>query len=167
MTTTNMGICFGVSLISSNMTSGGQTNGHLSSPSSVQMSSGVPSSNLSSPSGTPQHSASFTGKVIDMATATNVFDFLLTNHIELFPGDISFLGANNASTAGSSGGGGGGGSSTLNSRHTFYHSSTKQANSLHGGELASSGSALLQKAAASSANKESVSDGRESNHVNR
>lgn len=164
-----MGICFGVSLISSNMTSGGQTNGHLSSPSSVQMSSGGNNvaSNLSSPSGTPQHSASFTGKVIDMATATNVFDFLLTNHIELFPGDISFLGANNASGTGSSSGGGGGGSTTLNSRHTFYHSSTKQANSLHGGELASSGSALLQKAAASSANKESVSDGRESNHVNR
>lgn len=70
MTPTNMGICFGVSLLSSNNS--------LNSSSSV--------SNLAS-----QASGQESSKSIDMNTATNVFDFLLTNHHELFPGEINFL----------------------------------------------------------------------------
>lgn len=98
MTTTNMGICFGVSLISSN----NQSNGHhqLSSASSTHMAV----SQLSSPSslmlnnhyphhhhhGNNNENVIMSTKLIDMATATNVFDFLLTNHGELFPGDVNF-----------------------------------------------------------------------------
>lgn len=59
MTTSNMGICFGVSLLSNN----GPLNNNKSEL-----------------------------KVIDMATATNVFDFLLTNHSDLFQEDIDFSG---------------------------------------------------------------------------
>lgn len=168
-----MGICFGVSLISSNSTSSSST-AHLSSPSTVQMgnSSNVsqiiatntsPSSGSSS-SSTPQHETSLSSttckKVIDMATATNVFDFLLCNHNELLPGDINFLSASgnaagvvppltpvqtNISHAisgggggGSTAGGGGAGSTTLNSRHTFYHSSAKQPSAMFAGDLAGS-----------------------------
>jgi hypothetical protein len=62
--------------------------------------------NNSSPTGTLDHSAYNNNntssisnhhhhhhhhKSIDMNTATNVFDFLLTNHAELFPGEINFL----------------------------------------------------------------------------
>ncbi|CAF0707004.1 unnamed protein product [Brachionus calyciflorus] len=72
MTTTNMGICFGVSLLSSSKS--------MSSSSSIN--------NLSSAS---QSGYETSGRSIDMATATNVFDFLLTNHYELFPGEINFL----------------------------------------------------------------------------
>lgn len=35
-------------------------------------------------------------KSIDMSTATNVFDFILTNHVELLPGDINFLNSPNS-----------------------------------------------------------------------
>ncbi len=58
MTTANMGICFGVSLLSS-----------------------------SSPMGSSKNK---TENSIDMATATNVFDFLLNNHKELFTEEIDF-----------------------------------------------------------------------------
>jgi hypothetical protein len=112
MTTTNMGICFGVSLISSN--SG--NNNQLNSVSTAQISS------LSSSSGVNQQEAAtmMPTKMIDMATATNVFDFLLTNHNELLPGDINFLGS---------------GTNTLNTRQppSFYQSSSKLP-SLQGGE---------------------------------
>lgn len=67
MTTSNMGICFGVSLLSSSgplNNKSNSLNGH----------------NRNEPRG------------IDMATATNVFDFLLTNHKELFSEDIDFGG---------------------------------------------------------------------------
>lgn len=159
MTTTNMGICFGVSLISSTQSSSSAMNG-MTSPSSAQLTAGnssPPSSISSTASSTPQHesssssssqhvSAAVSRKMIDMATATNVFDFLLTNHGELLPGDISFSGS------GSSGGSVTSVgplptptnaasvnqaivSSSLNSRHTFYHSSSKQPNVIHGGEL--------------------------------
>ncbi|RNA39658.1 rho GTPase-activating 44-like isoform X3 [Brachionus plicatilis] len=95
MTTTNMGICFGVSLLSSSKS--------LNSSNSI--------SNLSS-----QTSGQESSKSIDMTTATNVFDFLLTNHFELFPGEINFLtGAN------------------LNNRQSFVQHSVKISN-IQGGE---------------------------------
>ena len=59
-----MGICFGVSLLSSNGPLNNMSNSVLN--------------NLQS------------DRVIDMATATNVFDFLLTNQSELFPEEINF-----------------------------------------------------------------------------
>jgi hypothetical protein len=73
MTTSNMGICFGVSLLSS----GGPLNNK--------------SNSLSGPGKNEP-------RVIDMATATNVFDFLLTNHKELFSEDIDFSSKKNYST---------------------------------------------------------------------
>lgn len=96
MTTTNMGICFGVSLLSSSKS--------LNSSSSIN--------NLSS-----QATGNESSKSIDMTTATNVFDFLLTNHHELFPGELNFLtGAN------------------LTSRKSYVQSSTKTSNT-HSGEI--------------------------------
>ena len=70
MTTNNMGICFGVSLLSSNglMLNSNQQSGASGSSN--------PSDARNNPTG---------GKQIDMATATNVFEFLLINHVELFP----------------------------------------------------------------------------------
>ena len=59
-----MGICFGVSLLSSNGPLNNMSNSVLS--------------NMQS------------DRSIDMATATNVFDFLLTNQSELFPEEINF-----------------------------------------------------------------------------
>jgi hypothetical protein len=73
MNNTNLGICFGVSLLSNsarlnmNVT---PTNGSTSHISSLD--------NIST-------------KSIDMATATNVFDFILNNHKELFPGEVNFV----------------------------------------------------------------------------
>ena len=73
MTNTNLGICFGVSL--------------LSNSSAINM-------NIVSPYTITNHNSSSIEnapvKSIDMATATNVFDFILNNHKELFPGEISF-----------------------------------------------------------------------------
>jgi len=62
MTASNMGICFGVSLLSSN--------GPLANNKNNK-----------------------TENSIDMATATNVFDFLLTNHKVLFDEDVDFSAA--------------------------------------------------------------------------
>jgi hypothetical protein len=74
MTSTNMGICFGVSLISN-------TNNN-NSISSQQGNASLSPENHSN--------SQIIQKSIDMSTATNVFDFLLTNHSELFPGDVNF-----------------------------------------------------------------------------
>lgn len=140
MTTTNMGICFGVSLISS---SSAANNHHLSWPPSTSSqllnnTAGNQSPTNSGPlSSTSTHNEGTNAMMmIDMATATNVFDFLLTNHAELLPGDINFLGCasvpvvatNNDSNGGSggtgSGGGGGPSTSLLSARHSFYQSSS-------------------------------------------
>ena len=74
MNNTNLGICFGVSLLSNSAT----------------LNMNVTSSNASnSQNGSPFDSIS--NKSIDMATATNVFDFILNNHKELLPGEINFV----------------------------------------------------------------------------
>ena len=73
MTNSNMGICFGVSLLSNN--------------NPLNNSNNSSSSNSLNTSQSDYNSS----KSIDMATATNVFDFLLTNHEQLFPGEINFL----------------------------------------------------------------------------
>ncbi len=73
MTNSNMGICFGVSLLSSNNL--------------LNSSNNSSSSNSLNTSQSDYNSS----KTIDMATATNVFDSLLTNHENLFPGEINFL----------------------------------------------------------------------------
>lgn len=68
-----MGICFGISLLSSNgplNNKSNSLNGHNRNES----------------------------RGIDMATATNVFDFLLTNHKELFSEDIDFGGKKTQTT---------------------------------------------------------------------
>lgn len=123
MTTTNMGICFGVSLLSSSKS--------LNSSNSI--------SNLSS-----QTSGSESSKSIDMTTATNVFDFLLTNHHELFPGEINFLtGAN------------------LNNRQSFVQSSNKTSN-IHVGE-----SSNYELRSSHNQNNTSYSSEQNSSHSNR
>jgi hypothetical protein len=83
MNSTNMGICFGVSLITNT-----NNNGSTNTNSANQL------GNISSSSISPSSiSTDNTGinKYIDMSTATNVFDFLLTNHKELFPDEINFI----------------------------------------------------------------------------
>lgn len=86
MTSSNMGICFGVSLLSG------------SNPLNSALSSN-PLENI-------------TNKNIDMATATNVFDFILNNHQDLLPGDINFV------------------TSNIKSKPTFYNSNPSIYNSL-------------------------------------
>jgi hypothetical protein len=83
MTSTNMSICFGVSFITTNNSSNClNTNNTLGN---ISISSISPSSsdNIAN------------NKYIDMSTATNVFEFLLTNHNELFPNEINFIVSNN------------------------------------------------------------------------
>lgn len=79
MTNSNMGICFGVSLLSSN---------------NLMNSSNSSSSSSLNTSASDATTYPTSGKSIDMATATNVFDFLLTNHLSLFPGDVHFTTTN-------------------------------------------------------------------------
>lgn len=100
MTTQNMGICFGVSLtgVNSNTIKSSGSINSLSSASVSQFSS------LSS----AQENSNYSGRPIDMTTAANIFDFLLTNHYDLFPGEISF-------TSGSS----------LTTKQSFYQASNK------------------------------------------
>ena len=93
-----MGICFGVSLLSNNSAI---SNGNTNSNSVNSMALSPPSSTISNSIANLNAGAhdnisisslqSSTVKSIDMATATNVFDFLLNNHVDLFPtsGDYS------------------------------------------------------------------------------
>lgn len=74
MNNTNLGICFGVSLLSNSAT----------------LNMNVAPSNISS-SQNGSAMDSISNKSIDMATATNVFDFILNNHKELLPGEINFV----------------------------------------------------------------------------
>ena len=68
MTTSNLGICFSVSLLNN---------------------TGMNTSMTSSINGLNSNYSD--SKTIDMSTAAQIFDFILTNHKELFPGDISSL----------------------------------------------------------------------------
>lgn len=86
-----MGICFGVSLLGSSSS--------LKTSASIPNLSASVAASLAASSQQQHHitgyedrdSTSPTNNSIDMNTATNVFDFLLTNHAELFPGEINFL----------------------------------------------------------------------------
>ncbi len=102
MTTTNMGICFGVSLLSSSnsLNSSASINNLAAQSNGLNQSTGggggalnsnSPSSTLEKMQQNQQNGSGNHNKTIDMNTATNVFDFLLTNHAELFPGEINFL----------------------------------------------------------------------------
>jgi DNA-binding ferritin-like protein len=83
MNNTNMGICFGVSLLSNSST----LNMNITSTSNSSASSySLSQSDIN----TITAAAPTVVKSIDMATATNVFDFLLNNHKDLFPGEINF-----------------------------------------------------------------------------
>lgn len=105
MTSTNMGICFGVSLLSNN-------NG---SSQNINNTSQLGSGSMSSIDHNHENSSS-PPKYIDMSIATTVFDFLLTNHSELFPGDINFNLTN---------------TSSLKSSGSIYHSSSNSSHSLN------------------------------------
>ena len=89
MTNTNMSICFGVSLLSNSSTLNMniQPSSHSNLNASMNQLNGNNTS-MSTPNGPNNENSP--PKSIDMATATNVFDFVLNNHRELFPGEISF-----------------------------------------------------------------------------
>jgi hypothetical protein len=82
MTNSNMGICFGVSLLSSNNLMINNNNNNSASSNSL---------NLSQSDTNNTTTTNSNSKTIDMATATNVFDFLLTNNDRLFPIEMQFL----------------------------------------------------------------------------
>lgn len=77
-----MGICFGVSLLSSNNLMINNNNNNSASSNSL---------NLSQSDTNNTTTTNSNSKTIDMATATNVFDFLLTNNDRLFPIEMQFL----------------------------------------------------------------------------
>ena len=78
-----MGICFGVSLLSTSAAGG---NGGASGANLMAVNAPTSAQAINGETGGVVVSA----RGIDMSTATNVFDFLLSNHDELLPGDIRF-----------------------------------------------------------------------------
>jgi hypothetical protein len=89
MTNSNMGICFGVSLLSSNNLMINNNNNNSASSNSLNLSQSDTNSTTTTTTTITNNNSN--NKTIDMATATNVFDFLLTNNDRLFPIEMQFL----------------------------------------------------------------------------
>ena len=86
MTSQNMSICFGVSLLSNNSALNGVSAGYNGNNSSIVLSppSSTVSNSINNAGSSINETAMPTGKTIDMNMATNVFDFILNNYKELF-----------------------------------------------------------------------------------
>ena len=87
-----MSICFGVSLLSNNAALNGSNNAIVLSPPSSTVSNSITNAGSSINEGSMP-----SGKSIDMATATNVFDFILNNYKELFSAASAAVSSNTSS----------------------------------------------------------------------